>query len=200
MREEDLALRRRQPRIGPRTDPALLEQVVEDKLACALRAVALKFRLKAIDERIVAPKAPRPLTRDEERQLTELGTVLVPLPTSWAQKVLHWTRAHVFAGSLAGRGVETEPHVTVKYGLTTLNDADVVAAIARVGPLTVELGRMAVVADDEVDVLMILVTSPGLVALRKRIERQASRRLPSPRHAGVPAARRRRAVQREHDV
>jgi len=173
VREEDLALRRRQPRIGPRTYRALLEQVVDDKLSCELRGAALELRLKAIDAAIRRRRAVKAVAWDTV--LSELGVVLVPLPKAWTERVMTWTREHVFAGILAGRGIETAPHVTVKYGLTTLDDAAVVAAVQRAGPLTLELGPLAVFTDDpEHDVLVITVSSAGLEALRRRIERQAS--------------------------
>lgn len=67
--------------------------------------------------------------------------------------------------------LETEPHVTVLYGLTK-HEADPVAqTIAGHGPVTVTLGKMLLFESDDYDVLKIDVESPELRALNAKISK-----------------------------
>lgn len=165
------------PHALKRTDPVLLAECIADRLECALRAVALDLQ----DRKLTAAfwqqqrqlREPPPPAWDAV--LSELGVVLLPLPMVWADRVMTWAREHLFAGILAGRGIETSPHVTVKYGLTTLDDRAVVQAVQRTGAIALALGPLAMFTDDEQhDTLVISLNSPRLEALRRRIEVRAS--------------------------
>lgn len=71
---------------------------------------------------------------------------------------------------LAEKGIEDEPHITIKYGLHT-NDADDVANVVSgfPGPVKVKLGKLSLFKHDDFDVLKIDVVSPALHRLNRRL-------------------------------
>jgi 2'-5' RNA ligase superfamily len=66
-------------------------------------------------------------------------------------------------------GRETEPHITVMYGLDTQNEADVKPLVEQSKPITVKMGKVSVFENDKFDVLKVDVSSPALTALNKSI-------------------------------
>ena len=67
--------------------------------------------------------------------------------------------------------LETDPHVTVLYGLTKHEADPVAAAIADHGPVTVTLGKMSLFESEDYDVLKVDVESPKLRALNAKISK-----------------------------
>lgn len=67
--------------------------------------------------------------------------------------------------------LETDPHVTVLYGLTKHEAAPVAKAIADHGPVTVTLGKMSLFESEDYDVLKIDVESPELRALNAKLSK-----------------------------
>lgn len=92
----------------------------------------------------------------------------VELSPTIAEKMRAFTNA-IPTTSLAPDGIETDAHVTVKYGLHTNNADDVRDVIADVGPAFVTLGPLGVFTADDYDVLYVTVTSPDLVAMNARL-------------------------------
>lgn len=70
---------------------------------------------------------------------------------------------------LATDGRETNPHVTVKYGIETDNATVVAALIKDFGSITLSLGESDVFESDEFDVVYLSVDSPDLVRLNSLI-------------------------------
>lgn len=68
-------------------------------------------------------------------------------------------------GDLAADGRETDPHVTVKYGLLTNNAEEVRPVIAGKGPITFTLGKMNYFVGEGYDVLYVEVRSGDLQRL-----------------------------------
>ncbi len=66
-------------------------------------------------------------------------------------------------------GLESDAHVTVKYGLKT-NDAEVVRRVLTgAGPTHVQLGNVGMFEGEDADVVYVSVYSPDLVALNAKI-------------------------------
>ena len=75
----------------------------------------------------------------------------------------------IAASKLAEDGVETEPHITVKYGLHGDDASEVAKVLAGEPPITVRLGKTSLFRNDDADVLKIDVDSPDLHRLNKKI-------------------------------
>lgn len=67
--------------------------------------------------------------------------------------------------------LETEPHVTVLYGLTKHEAAPVAKVIKDHGPITITLGKLSVFENDQYDVLKVDVESPELRALNAKLSK-----------------------------
>lgn len=85
----------------------------------------------------------------------------IDLPANLARTLLAYA-ATIPDDELAKDGREHHPHVTVKYGLHTLNADDVRAVVAGFGPVTLTLDSLDIFSADEHDVLIARVTSDDL--------------------------------------
>lgn len=96
----------------------------------------------------------------------KLSTTQVQLPDSFIGFGLK-----IPEGDLAEGGRESDPHVTVKYGLHTNEASDVRPVVAGRGPLTFTLGKTDYFAADGYDVLFVEVRSVALKRLNVHISR-----------------------------
>ena len=93
-----------------------------------------------------------------------------PLPEQQAAAVLALGR-RIPDDQLAADGRETEPHVTIKYGIGA-DDPEAVRAIVEASPpIKIGFGSASVFARDEYDVLKFDVWSEGLQRLNDAIDR-----------------------------
>ncbi len=93
-----------------------------------------------------------------------------PLPEPQASTILR-LGASIPDAQLASDGRETEPHVTIKYGIGS-DDPEAVRAIVEASPpIKVVFGQASVFASDEYDVLKFDVWSEGLGRLNDAIDR-----------------------------
>lgn len=66
-------------------------------------------------------------------------------------------------------GRETEPHITVLYGLDTQNVKDIVPIVETSGPIEVTLGKTSIFENEKFDVVKVDVESPQLSELNKKL-------------------------------
>lgn len=67
-------------------------------------------------------------------------------------------------------GREDKPHITVRYGLETINPKDIAPAFEGMGPIKVKLGKVSIFeSDDKYDVIKIDIESPDLQEANKRV-------------------------------
>jgi len=92
----------------------------------------------------------------------------VDLPPSLADAVRSLQPA-IPETDLAGDGLETRPHITVKYGIHTEDAAAVKDLIQGTGPIVITLGETAIFETEDADVVYVAVDSPQLVLLNTRI-------------------------------
>jgi 2'-5' RNA ligase len=91
------------------------------------------------------------------------------LPAGMAEKVREMGRK-IPAEDLYGDGRETDPHVTLKYGLHDQDPEPVRSLLAGQGPITITLGKTSVFPDSgDGDVVKIDVESPQLHKLNKQV-------------------------------
>lgn len=98
----------------------------------------------------------------------EHSSTQVQLPAPVATQVRDFA-AKIPDDQLAEDGRETDPHVTVKYGLHTEDPEQVRALLKDQGPITVRLGKTSLFKKDDADVLKVDVDSPELHALNAKI-------------------------------
>lgn len=75
-------------------------------------------------------------------------------------------------------GRETEPHITVKYGLKTNDPADVAPIISNHSPITAKMGKVSLFEGEKYDVVKVEVDSTELKNLNKKIAAEADISLP----------------------
>lgn len=110
-------------------------------------------------------------TTDTQDRTFDYSSTQLNLPVAEAQKVSE------FANSIPEQelnteegGRESEPHVTVLYGLETTDQADIAPLLEGVEPIEVELGDVSVFENEGYDVLKIDVISKQLEDLHAKID------------------------------
>lgn len=102
----------------------------------------------------------------------DFSTTQVDLPPHIATRI-HDFAARIPSEHLAEDGVETHPHVTLKYGLHTANPADVAPLLTNEAPLTARFGKTSIFPASETgsdyDVVKVDVASPDLQRLNGKI-------------------------------
>lgn len=73
-----------------------------------------------------------------------------------------------YAAAQTGR--ETEPHITVLYGLDTNNESDVRSIVESSQPIEVTLGKLSIFEQEDQDVLKVDISGPELTALNKKLD------------------------------
>lgn len=105
---------------------------------------------------------------NDEPQLSKFSSTQFNLPHELASIVTEMgNRIHV--DDLASDGVETNPHVTVKYGLHTNAPEDVRNAVQGKPPVAITFGTTSVFKSDEHDVVKIEIESNELRSLNKAL-------------------------------
>lgn len=126
--------------------------------------------LKALADLARDPEGPKKLRMSLTAQDApkKFGCAMVPLPREAAER-LRELGSMIRDEDLADDGRESEPHVTVRYGLHSTDVAEVLRLMKGVGPIEMKLGRVSVFRGAECgkdfDVLKIDVDSPALVQL-----------------------------------
>lgn len=104
----------------------------------------------------------------------EYSSTQLNLPSKLRRQVLEHALT-IRDEDLHEKGRETDPHVTVKYGLETEDADEVRAALSDVGPIRVSLGKTSVFPASETggdfDVVKADVTSPELKAINARLSK-----------------------------
>ena len=101
------------------------------------------------------------------------GCLMAPLPSVLAADLLAWTRANVPEQHLGPGGIETTPHVTVKYGFKDAgpdHDARLRQVVRDFGAFPITLGPASLfTGGDDGDVLKLDVESDRLRELNKLV-------------------------------
>lgn len=129
-----------------------------------------------------APPEPEPEVEQVKRALPmeyalklagphSFSTTHVLLPQHFAQPLLTFG-ATLPDSELHEKGRETEPHVTIKYGLHTNDAEDVKAVLADMPPIRLTFGETGIFTRDDFDVLFVTVSSPDLARLHRRLSRR----------------------------
>jgi N12 class adenine-specific DNA methylase/2'-5' RNA ligase len=118
---------------------------------------------------VVAKHSPAPTEEAAAPETKhEYSSTQVNLPPATAQAIQQ-LGARIPDEHLAEDGRETEPHITVKYGLHGDNVEGVRRALADEPPITATLGKTSLFQNDDADVLKADVESPDLHRLNKKI-------------------------------
>ncbi len=114
--------------------------------------------------------SPRP-ARSSSNTSPRNTTMPPPKPTSPARShgALLAHGASIPDSKLAADGRETQPHITVKYGLHGNDPAEVAKVLQNIPPITATLGKTSLFSNDDADVLKVDVDSPDLHRLNKLI-------------------------------
>lgn len=98
----------------------------------------------------------------------KFGTTQVDLTGAERDEILAYA-AEIPDEWLAEQGRETEPHITVKYGLHTQDVSEVAAALEGEAPVGVKFGDTSVFVADGYAVIIVKVESDGLRRLNARL-------------------------------
>jgi len=106
--------------------------------------------------------------RSDEPSDYKFSSTQVNLPKEIADQIIAFGK-RIPDTDLADDGRETEPHITVKYGLHGSDPKFVQDALAGERPATVKFGKVSLFENDEFDVVKIDVDSPDLHQLNKKV-------------------------------
>lgn len=113
-------------------------------------------------------KAPDKDEQESEEPKREYSSTQFNLPSSLASSVKAFA-AKIPDSDLAEHGRETEPHVTIRWGLHDNESAGVEQAIKGQKPVKVVLGKTSIFKTPDADVLKVDVESPELHALNGKL-------------------------------
>jgi 2'-5' RNA ligase len=102
------------------------------------------------------------------KEARDFSCVLCPLPWDIAEEIRQWGKKNIPKEDLAGDGLESQIHVTLKYGIHNHDPFELRNIIWNFGPIKMKLGKTSLFSN-EFDVVKIEVTSPGLHELHKLI-------------------------------
>ncbi len=143
--------------------------------------------LKARSEGIVEIEVIRPFAAEivaaQTPQVHDYTSTQVDLPAPEAKEIT------AFAAKIPDEalytepnddsyGRETEPHITVKYGLKTNDPADVAPIISNHSPIKAKMGKVSLFEGEKYDVVKVEVESAELKNLNKKIADEADIALP----------------------
>lgn len=112
---------------------------------------------------------PRPAAKPEAAH--EYSCLMVSLRGDAASALQKMANA-IPSKDLAADGIETEPHITCRFGLHFQTpSAKLKAALKDFGPITLTLGKTSLFENDDADVLKVDVDSPDLHRLYQLIGR-----------------------------
>jgi 2'-5' RNA ligase len=97
------------------------------------------------------------------------ATTQITLDAATTESILALGRSIPDADIYEPEGRETEPHVTVKYGLIDPSREKLQGVLAYRGPVSLTLGKTAVFETPDYDVVYVGVNSPSLMDLHKAI-------------------------------
>ena len=107
------------------------------------------------------------------REAYSYGCLMIRLPRPIAEKVMGFGASIpddcLFTGDSESSGREHDIHITIKYGLKTVDPDEIEKVVEGVEPFSVELGRCGVFHNDECIVLKLAVESKGLMALNNKV-------------------------------
>lgn len=134
-----------------------------------------KSKLKLLAHEGKEPSLPKPAVTHVNR--AKYASTQVNLPKEHADKVIAAGKKLISDEELMGDGRETEPHITVKYGVHERED-DLAAALAKHEPFTAKLGRLHVFPpskhSDGASPVVAEVESPELGKLHNTIHEAIS--------------------------
>jgi len=135
---------------------------IQKALAAHAKAIPAKKPQQSAEKAVKTPKSSTQLTlsRKDAAPVLAFGES-IPKAELYDSVDPEWSDG----------ALETDPHVTVLYGLTKHEAAPVAKAIADHGPVTVTLGKMSLFESEDYDVLKIDVESPELRALNAKLSK-----------------------------
>ena len=99
----------------------------------------------------------------------DFSSVQCGLPNDIAEEIYQWGKKNIPDEMLAEDGREDRIHVTVKYGIHTIDSTPVLEMMRNYGPIKAHLGKISLFDSDDCDVVKIEVESDGLCELNKLI-------------------------------
>jgi len=108
-----------------------------------------------------------------EEKLFKYSSTQVNLDPGWQDRIKRFAGATIAPEDLAGKGMEVEPHITVRWGLHTEDAGIVRKAIGTEAPIRVTFGKTGIFppseSSDGNEVVYLEVNSPDLEALNAKL-------------------------------
>lgn len=124
-------------------------------------------------EKIVSSQ--KPVVKGKEKaEVHDFSSTQVNLPAAAAKKIMDFGRkipeSEIYTDPKdPSLGREDEPHITVKYGLHTNEEAQVREALKDVAPFKAVMGETSIFESDDFDVVKVDINSPELHKINKVI-------------------------------
>ncbi|MGB0969825.1 MAG: phage portal protein [Mycobacterium sp.] len=136
---------------------AMMQQGKSDQEKPATEAIDHKpeSRAKALAKRI--------------RERHDASCAMLMVTGDASDQAFHFNNYDLNPADIAAEGVEVEPHVTIKYGLTTDQFEDVAPVLRAAQPIRVRFGKTAIFEAEEHDVVYVAVESEQLGTLHDQL-------------------------------
>ena len=141
-------------------EPAVAEAVAR-ALAILKGQTRKPQRVNEQDEMFTSAKMDGPF---------KFASTQIHLPPNIGDWLMKWGTIAIPDDALAEKGRETEPHVTVLYGLENDDREELQELVSGFGPIRLQLGETACFEAQDYDVVYCAVKSSDLFRLRGRLE------------------------------
>jgi 2'-5' RNA ligase len=120
------------------------------------------------------PPAGQQRPGTQEKSVHDYSNTQIALPAEQAAKLIEFGRSIPDAELYVdpkddSYGRETEPHITVRYGLDTNDPARLRKAFEGFGPIRATMGKVSIFETDKYDVVKVDIESPELVKANKLV-------------------------------
>ena len=143
------------------------KEAAKDLIQDAPRAAGLQ--MNAIRKRLLE----KPVTPEKPKFVHDYSSTQVNLPKPQADEIRSFAakipEKEIYTEPDEDYGREKEPHITVRYGLESIDPAEVSPAFEGMGPIKAKMGKVSIFESDKYDVVKVDIDSEDLRAANKRV-------------------------------
>ena len=118
--------------------------------------------------------APTGVTSEPVKKVHDHSSTQVNLPEKEAEEIKQFAlkipESEIYSDpNDDSYGRETQPHVTVRYGMDTVDPKEIAPAFEGLGPVKAKMGKVSIFETDKYDVVKVDIESPDLHSVNKKV-------------------------------
>jgi 2'-5' RNA ligase len=99
----------------------------------------------------------------------DFSSLQCDLPNDIAEEIYQWGKKHIPDSMLTEDGREDRIHITVKYGIHTIDATSILDLLRDYGPIKIRLGKISLFDSEDSDVVKIEIESDDLCKINSYI-------------------------------